>query len=520
MYSKDRILELYLNKVYFGDGLYGVEAAARGYFGKHASELSLAEAALLAGLVKSPSSYAPTVSRERALARRNVVLQAMLEVGAIDRPTWTGRARDTRSSSTTACQARSRIGQYFKEQVRQELVERFGWERVYQGGLRVFSTIDLADAAGGRSGGRESAEDLDAESRRAAGARRLGRTRLRNRQRTHGARAGRDDDPTAAAGRADRDGSGNRARARDGRRPRLRREPFQPRGAGEAAAGLRLQAVRLCRGARSGLHAGDGHRPTSTTPIDTLQGAWTPEDEHSDADCDEPAHGAAHVEQPRGGAPAAGGRHPADGAVREDDGRRRRAERAVARARIRRSHAAVADGGVRGLRQSRRRADSRCSIRRVEDRDGQRAVSPRPTRVHARDQRHDGVPDVEHAGRRDQRRHRRAGARSLGFTLPAAGKTGTTNDFNDAWFVGFTPTLVAGVWVGFDQPQTILPNGFAADVAVPIWATFMKAATKGDKPAGSRRPPGIVDGDASAGCRESSRPKAASTSRWSTKADG
>ena len=60
-----------------------------------------------------------------------------------------------------------------------------------------------------------------------------------------------------------------------------------------------------------------------------------------------------------------------------------------------------------------------------------------------------------------------ARARGLGFTLPAAGKTGTTNDFNDAWFVGYTPKLVTGVWVGFDQPRTILPNGFAADVAVP-----------------------------------------------------
>src|SRR5436190_726653 len=76
VYSKDQILELYLNKVYFGDGLYGVEAASRGFFGKHAADLTLAEAALLAGLVKSPSTYAPTVSLERATSRRNVVLQA------------------------------------------------------------------------------------------------------------------------------------------------------------------------------------------------------------------------------------------------------------------------------------------------------------------------------------------------------------------------------------------------------------------------------------------------------------
>src|SRR5205814_812942 len=89
-FSKDQILELYLNKVYFGDGLYGVEAASQGYFGKSPAQLSVAEAALLAGLVKSPSTYAPTVNLQRAVARRNVVLQAMLDNGAIDRATWQG----------------------------------------------------------------------------------------------------------------------------------------------------------------------------------------------------------------------------------------------------------------------------------------------------------------------------------------------------------------------------------------------------------------------------------------------
>ena len=70
-------------------------------------------------------------------------------------------------------------------------------------------------------------------------------------------------------------------------------------------------------------------------------------------------------------------------------------------------------------------------------------------------------------------------ARQAGFTLPAAGKTGTTNDYVDAWFVGFTPHLVTGVWVGFDQPKTIIANGYAGELAVPIWAAFMKAATQG-----------------------------------------
>ncbi len=83
-------------------------------------------------------------------------------------------------------------------------------------------------------------------------------------------------------------------------------------------------------------------------------------------------------------------------------------------------------------------------------------------------------------------------ARQSGFALPAAGKTGTTNDYNDAWFVGFTPHLVTGVWVGFDQPQTIASGGYAGELAVPIWGAFMKRATRGDKPDWFERPANVV----------------------------
>ena len=83
-------------------------------------------------------------------------------------------------------------------------------------------------------------------------------------------------------------------------------------------------------------------------------------------------------------------------------------------------------------------------------------------------------------------------ARQAGFTLPAAGKTGTTNDYVDAWFVGYTPHLVTGVWVGFDQPSTITSNGYAGDLAVPVWASFMKTATKGAKPDWFDRPANVV----------------------------
>src|SRR5262249_54482527 len=120
LYTKDEILELYLNKLSFGDGLYGAEAAPRGYSGKPATDLPVAEAAPLAGLVKSPSSCAPTVSMERAVQRRNVVLQAMLDSGAIDKRTWQ-TARATKLALHDTLRAGEPHGQYFKEQVRREL---------------------------------------------------------------------------------------------------------------------------------------------------------------------------------------------------------------------------------------------------------------------------------------------------------------------------------------------------------------------------------------------------------------
>ena len=93
-------------------------------------------------------------------------------------------------------------------------------------------------------------------------------------------------------------------------------------------------------------------------------------------------------------------------------------------------------------------------------------------------------------------------ARQEGFTLPAAGKTGTTNDYVDAWFIGFTPNLVTGVWIGFDKPRTIISGGFAGEIAVPMWAQFMKQATAQDKPDTFKSPQGLTAVNV---CRQSGR---------------
>jgi penicillin-binding protein 1A len=107
--------------------------------------------------------------------------------------------------------------------------------------------------------------------------------------------------------------------------------------------------------------------------------------------------------------------------------------------------------------------------------------------------------------------------RQLGFRLPAAGKTGTTNEYRDAWFVGYTPRLVTGVWIGFDQPQPIMPRGYAADVAVPLWAGFMKQATDGHPAEWYKPPRGIVSVNV---CRLSGKRPADGCSRATWVTDG
>ena len=141
MYGKDQILEIYLNKVYFGDGLYGAEAAARGYFGKPASDVSVAEAAMLAGIIKAPSAVNPTTNLDRATERRNLVLGLMCDHGFI-----TQRERDAAVAEQVALHDSLRredtAALHFKEIVRRELIERFGKEAVYRKRLRVYTTID------------------------------------------------------------------------------------------------------------------------------------------------------------------------------------------------------------------------------------------------------------------------------------------------------------------------------------------------------------------------------------------
>jgi 1A family penicillin-binding protein len=469
-YTKEQILELYLNKVYFGDGLYGAEAAARGYFGKHASELDVPEAALLAGLVKSPSSYAPTVSLPRATARRNVVLQAMLEAKDLDSAQYT-KARAAKVVLRDGLRSEEPHGLYFKEQVRRELVERFGWQRVYQGGLRVFTTIDMPMQEIAEAAIAEQIKSIEARravwKRNRAPQKKLTKnapppTPVRETEVLQGALVALEPDTgfvRAMVGGRDFDASHFNRAVQAHRQPGSAFKPFVYATAIEA-----------------------GYSPATVIdhldePVATNQGAWTPEDEHSSSSSltlrtalrTSSNRAAVRLLQQVGigrtvqyAKDMGVGNVPSVPSLALGSGE-------VTLQAMTAAYAAFINHGF---------VPKPILIRRVEDNDGTVLFEGRPSSTRAISDTtaflmSTMLADVINAGTA-------ARARSLGFTLPAAGKTGTTNDFNDAWFIGFTPKLATGVWVGFDQPRTILPNGFAADIAVPAWAKFMKAATQRD----------------------------------------
>jgi len=141
-FTKEHILYLYLNQIYLGSGAYGVEAAARIYFDKHVQDLSLAEAALLAGLPQRPSDYSPHNNWDKARARQEYVLGQLLDKGFVDQATFQAALAEVVSISQRSNPFLEQAP-YFTEHIRRYLVETYGFDKVYNDGLIVHSTCDM-----------------------------------------------------------------------------------------------------------------------------------------------------------------------------------------------------------------------------------------------------------------------------------------------------------------------------------------------------------------------------------------
>jgi len=459
-YDKDTILETYLNTTYFGEGYYGVEAASRGYFGKPASELEPQEAAMLAGLIRAPSANSPSNSLEAATKVRNLALHAMRERGVIDdealrkyveSPVKVQPRRETslreHDHSTSAC------GLYYFDEVRRELVELFGEDEVLEGGLRVFTAYD-PDA------------QRAAEQAVAARVARIG-SRREALQGALVAMEPRTGHVVALVGGRDfHDSSYNRAtQAR--RQPGSAFKPF-------------VWAAALERGYSPG---------TVLTGLDAPigDGTWMPASESQATSATlrralaySDNRAAAHLMQQVGVSSTI------------DAARRLGIESDLPQV----PSLALGTGEVTVLEMvsafgalANQGIWTRPTlITRVEDPQGNVIfTAPREQRqalsAPAAYLMSSMMADVIEGGTGWR-------ARQGGFALPAAGKTGTSNDYADAWFVGYTPQLVAGVWFGYDKPRTII-EAHAGDIAVPAWAAFMRAATKGHRAVWYQMPSGI-----------------------------
>src|SRR2546426_617261 len=141
-YSKDRILELYLNEIYLGLGAYGIAAASLVYFDKSVNELTIAEASYLAALPKAPAALHPVRNRDRAVERRNYVIDRLLENGWIKQADADKARKEQLTVTSRSNAAHIFAGEYFAEEVRRDIFERYGEKKLYEGGLSVRTTLD------------------------------------------------------------------------------------------------------------------------------------------------------------------------------------------------------------------------------------------------------------------------------------------------------------------------------------------------------------------------------------------
>ena len=448
-FSKDQILEMYLNQIYLGNGLYGVEAAAQGYFGKPVGRLSNAEAALLAALPRAPSYYDPRRNPEAARTRRDLVLDQMAHAGVIT-PAEAAEARREPLKLVPPAEAAG-AAPYFVAAVRRELVQRFGPEAETRG-YRVYTTLDPQLQA---TAERELVKQLNAvESGR------MGRFR-------HPSCAGREPANPAACLQglfvALDPGTGDVLALVGGRDYRL--SQFDRALQARRQAGSAFKPIVYAAAIGQGI-------PVTTAllgpdAVDSL-GDYRPADHVSDS-ADVNLRDALRLSSNRATV-VLGNRVGVNRVVAEakDLGLTTpirpypstfigAAE--VVPMELIASYSVFASGG--GLVKPR-------LIRRVVDSKGEevwRAPGERRFPLPP------AVAFITTSLMRDVvDRGTGSGVRqALPYAIPAAGKTGTTDEGADVWFIGVTPNLVAGVWMGFDRPSAILADASGGGLAAPVW---------------------------------------------------
>ncbi len=480
MYGKDRILGLYFNQINYGHGAYGVETASLMYFGQHVDSLSLEQSALLAGMPRGPSLYSPYDRPQAAIRRRNTVLDAMAATGAISRQ----RADSAKAAPLVIRPRELRLNDapYFVEEIRKHLEARYGANAIYQGQMAVYSTLDLRLQ-------RMANQAVEDGMARLEEAHKLAPRRQDVKLPRNG--EGMVNTPYLQAALVAMDPHSGKVLAMIGGRDYLASK-FNRAVQSRRQAGSTFKPFVYVAAVDNGFSPGDVMVDAPIVIEDDGSGMpWYPQ--NYDGKFDGPislrkalalSKNLVAVKLIQKVGPSTVVKYARRMGIRTP-------LPAVLSLALGSADISLLDmvSAFAVLPNRGTRTDPML-FTRITDKAGTvmeelkpysepGALSPQTAYVVT-----SMLESVLNGGTA-------FAARSAGFTRPAAGKTGTTNDYTDAWFIGFTPDLVCGVWVGFDQKKSIVRGATGAGFALPIWTDFMKRATAG-MPATAFTAPGNI----------------------------
>jgi penicillin-binding protein 1A len=471
-YSKAQILEFYANRIYFGSGVYGLETASQTYFAKSSADLTLSEAALLAGLIRSPNRYSPRTNMEGATDQRDEVLDRMAELKFISSSQASAAKNDPIHLSSKHPAATQE--NYAMDAIYRDLQGIVSQDAIDGGGLRVYTSLDpeLQRTA------EQETDNLLTEVENKPNYKHPKKSEF-----TGQSRAAEEQTPYLQGAVVAMDNRTGAIRAlvggRDYRDSKYNRALQASRQVGSIFKPF-VYAAAYGRGMMPGTGVDDS--PLRRGEITTAPN-WHPENSDRENHGVLPARNGlifsrntmtirvgelATLDRVISIGQSAGfaqtiPRFPAIylGAFESD---------------LKDVTAAYSAFAAQGQRKEP------YLIERIDDADGKVLYQAHPNQKQAL------APAIAWMIAQTLRgvveRGTAASAKSLGLTRYAAGKTGTTDDYKDAWFAGFTNSLTCGVWVGFDQPQTIQERGYGATLALPIWVKIMEKASRQKYPDG------------------------------------
>ena len=465
-FTKQQILELYINRIYFGAGCYGVETASQAYFGKSASNLNLPEAALLAGLIRSPNRFSPLKNPQGAAIQRNAVLDRMVQLEKLSRP----EAEQAKMARITPHPKRLPFIQenYAMDAVQRDLNLILTQDQIDNGGLLIYTTLDptVQNAA---------QQALETQL-----------TKIEHQSNFH--------HPLKADYHPPENGEGDPSMpylegavvvidnasggirglvgGRDYSQSKFNRAlPPTNRQVGSAFKPF-VYTLAFSHGLLPGAAISDG--PIQPGEVEGA-GNWSPGNSDGTYGGSFPcSYGLIHSRNTMSVRVGQFAGLDSVQNVANTLGLSQKAPHGPAiyigsfETNLKDLAAAYSVFPNAGVRKQA------YIIERIDNQQHHPIYRAAHISTPALDP--SAAWMTSQLMEQVLTRGTAASARSLGFKLPAAGKTGTTNDYKDAWFLGYTSTLTCGVWVGFDQPTTIIPHGYGAALALPVWTQVMNKA--------------------------------------------